>query len=144
MEARYTLLPVSLEDGPQVARTQHLGFADDAFNAASFPNIAVDVKIQDSIERWAANFSSPGAVYMKVVDEEQDGAIVCYSKWQMDNELARAIKAELSGKVMNLDGGTKLERKDPVGLNEDLAEEMTAKVVDRRKTVLGDRPHIRK
>jgi hypothetical protein len=140
MSASFALLPVSLEDGARLVRAQHLGFAGDAFNRASFPNVPLDVKVQDSVERWPANFLAPGGIYMKTVHRDT-GEIIGYSKWQADAAFTNALKEKFGTNAV-VEGAEKLERRDPVGLNDDLAEEMSANILACRKSVLGNRPHI--
>ncbi|KAE8394923.1 hypothetical protein BDV23DRAFT_179311 [Aspergillus alliaceus] len=136
----YSLLPVTLQDGPGVASVQHNGFANDGFTLASFPNVPLRIKVKDSIERWPANFFAPGSIYLKTVDIDSQ-EIVGYSKWQLDPQLAESVKDRFGSKEVPAPE-MKLERRDPVGLNDDLAETMTEKVLTVRNAVLGGRPHM--
>lgn len=66
--------------------------------------------------------------------------MVGYSKWEFGEELARELKEDWG--LVGDGNGDGLERRDPVGLNDELAEKMSGDILACREGVIGDRPRI--
>ena len=92
-----------------------------------------------------ANYISPTAILVKAVSE-RSGEMVGYAKWEAPTpEMASEIRDELfmdSGRGTNRpipEEGADLERREPLGLNDDLAEESTESMVSVRDGYLKGR-----
>ncbi|MCJ1334368.1 hypothetical protein MMC10_011077 [Thelotrema lepadinum] len=132
--SRFTLHPLtpSPSDAHAAATCLHASFAADSFTNATYPHTSILERIRDLESRWVANYFSPTTILVSAVHltDAGDEMVVGYAKWEAPNpEVASEIRGELFKEPPVPERGANLERRDLLGLNDDLAEESTERMV---------------
>jgi hypothetical protein len=125
MSGALRLESASPSDAVEIATVYINSFAEDAHTTCLFPHVDWDTRIKDVARRFPAILSAPTTVYLKSLDSHD--RIVAYSKWAIPEDIKDDLIHE--GKITKPSVTTvEATRSDPIGLNDEFAEDFTKKL----------------